>query len=86
MRSRAMSVTDLRTTILESDLSPTGENPSWFAGTKGADRQILADAIAAEAAFLITTDDVHDVPASRPPGAPRAEPHVRGRHVRADGH
>ncbi len=56
LRSRAMSVTDLRTTILESDLSPTGENLSKFVGTKGADRQILADAIAAEAAFLITTD------------------------------
>lgn len=56
LRSRAMSVTDLRATILESELSPTGENPARFVGTKGADRQILADATAAEAAFLITTD------------------------------
>lgn len=56
LRSRAMSVTDLRTTVLESDLSPTGESPTRFTGTTGADRQILADAIAAEAVFLITTD------------------------------
>ena len=56
LRSRDMSVTDLRTTILESDLSPTGENPARFVGTTGADRQILADAAAADAAFLITTD------------------------------
>lgn len=56
LRSRAMSVTDLRTTILESELSPTGERSTRFTGIKRADRQILADTIAAEAAFLITTD------------------------------
>jgi len=56
MRSSAMSVTDLREIILGSDLSPTGANPERFVGTKGADRQILADAAAASAAFLITTD------------------------------
>lgn len=56
LRPRATSVTDLRTTILESELSPKGENPGRFAATKGADRQILADVVAADAAYLITTD------------------------------
>lgn len=56
MRPRAMSVTAFRTSIWENDLSPTGENPTRFTGTKRSDRQILADATAAEAAFLITTD------------------------------
>ena len=56
LRPRAISVTDLRATILESELSPEGENPGRFAATKGADRQILADVAAADAAYLITTD------------------------------
>ncbi|MCL2787263.1 MAG: hypothetical protein FWD59_02005, partial [Micrococcales bacterium] len=37
-------------------LSPTGVDASRFADTKGADRQILADAAAAEAWFLVTED------------------------------
>ena len=56
MRSRAMSITALRTTLLETELSPAGDNPGRFPGTKDADRQIVADAVAADAAFLITTD------------------------------
>lgn len=56
VRSRAMSVTDLRISILEADLSPTGMNPGRFAATKGADRQILADTAAANAAYLVTND------------------------------
>ncbi|MFT4293848.1 MAG: hypothetical protein QM582_00355 [Micropruina sp.] len=34
----------------------SGDRPERFAGTKGADRQILADAAAAQASFLITED------------------------------
>ncbi|QLQ10121.1 MAG: hypothetical protein HZY75_06660 [Nocardioidaceae bacterium] len=56
MRPRAMSVTEFRTTIWENDLSPTGKRPSKYKATKDADRQILADAVAANAAFIITTD------------------------------
>lgn len=56
LRSRAVSVTDLRTTTLEMDLSPTGKNPTRFGATQVGDRQILADAVAADAAFLITND------------------------------
>lgn len=56
LRPRAMSITDLRTRILETDLSPTGANPDRFTATKGADRQVLADAVAANAAYLITSD------------------------------
>lgn len=56
MRPRAMSVTAFRTTIWENDLSPRGQRPSRFKATKDGDRQILADAAAAQVAFLITTD------------------------------
>lgn len=37
-------------------LAPTGTNAERFQSTKGADRQILADAIAAGARFLVTED------------------------------
>ncbi|TAM66902.1 MAG: hypothetical protein EPN48_14580 [Microbacteriaceae bacterium] len=37
-------------------LSPTGAGAARFRATKGADRQILADAIAAQAGFLVTED------------------------------
>ena len=56
MRPRAMSVTEFRTTIWENDLSPTGKRPARYKATKDDDRQILADAVAANAAFIITTD------------------------------
>ncbi len=56
MRPRAISVTVFRTTIWENDLSPTGQRPSRFKATKNGDRQILADAAAAEAAFIVTSD------------------------------
>lgn len=56
LRPGAMSVTDLRVSILEADLPPRGVNPSRFAATKGADRQILADAVASGAAYFVTND------------------------------
>lgn len=56
MRPRAMSITAFRTTIWENDLSPTGQRPNRFRATKEGDRQILADATAAGAAFIVTTD------------------------------
>ena len=37
-------------------LGPTGTGAERFGGTKGADRQILADAAAAGARFLVTED------------------------------
>ena len=37
-------------------LGPTGTGAEHFGGTKGADRQILADAAAAGARFLVTED------------------------------
>ena len=56
LRSRAMSVTDVRVDILEADLSPTGANPRRFVSTGGADGQVLADAAAAGAGYLVTSD------------------------------
>ena len=37
-------------------LSPTGHDAERYLGTRTADRQILADAVAAGARFLITED------------------------------
>lgn len=52
---RQLSVTDLRATVGLS-LSKPGTEPERFAGTSAADRQILADAEAAGAVFLVTED------------------------------
>jgi hypothetical protein len=38
------------------DLAPAGENPERFAATSAKDRQVLADAVAAEALFIVTED------------------------------
>lgn len=56
LRPRAMRISTLRTTILGADLSATGGDPNSFTGTKKNDRQILANTVAAHAAFLITSD------------------------------
>ncbi|MCL2849056.1 MAG: hypothetical protein FWE61_03285, partial [Micrococcales bacterium] len=37
-------------------VGPTGDHADRYVGTDPADRQILADAVAAEAAFLVTED------------------------------
>lgn len=52
---RQLSVTDLRATV-GLRLSNPGTEPERFAGTSAADRQILADAEAAGAVFLVTED------------------------------
>lgn len=56
LSARATSVTTLRTQILGRALGPTGPNAAQFVATDIKDRQILADAHAAGAGFLITTD------------------------------
>jgi hypothetical protein len=38
------------------DLSPAGQNADQFVATKGADRRVLADAVAAGAIFIVTED------------------------------
>ena len=53
--SRSTAVRDLRER-LGMELSPTGSNPERFTVTAASDRQILADAEAAKALFLITED------------------------------
>ena len=53
--ARSMEVRDLRER-LGMELSPTGSTPERFAATAPSDRQILADAEAAKALFLITED------------------------------
>jgi len=55
MRPRAIPPTLVRER-LGLLLAPSGDRPERFAGTKGADRQILADAAAAGARFLVTED------------------------------
>jgi len=42
--------------LTDSELTPTGSNAERFAATSPKDRQVLADAVAAEALFLITED------------------------------
>lgn len=58
LRTRAMSVTALRA-LLGRSLSATGSDPDRFTHTSGPDRQILADAVAAGAGFLITNNVRH---------------------------
>ncbi len=53
---QATSLTSVRERILSRTLGPTGTRPERFAHTQVSDRQILADAEAAGAAFLITSD------------------------------
>lgn len=55
MRPRAISPALVRDR-LGLQLTPPGDRPERFAGTKGPDRQILADAAGARASFLITED------------------------------
>lgn len=55
MRTRAVSPTVIRERF-HRELGPTGEASGRFAATKSSDRQILADATAAAARFLITED------------------------------
>lgn len=55
MSSRMMSPARVRLTY-GGDLTPTGEVMGRFVATRKADRQILADAEAAGARFLITED------------------------------
>jgi hypothetical protein len=56
---RAMSMRELRVRH-QFQLVPTGVDPERFAGSSAKDRQVLADADAARAAFLVTSD-VDDV-------------------------
>lgn len=55
MRSRAISPSAVRKRF-DLQLSPSGERAERFTHTKGADRQILADAASTDAHFLITED------------------------------
>ncbi len=55
MRPRALSPSIVRER-LAMQLAPSGVGGERFVGTKGADRQILADAVAANAHFLVTED------------------------------
>ena len=55
MRPRAVSPTLIRERF-GLPLTPSGTGSERFEGTRGADRQILADAVAAGASFLITED------------------------------
>jgi len=55
MRPRALPPSSVRERF-DVLLGPTGTGAERFVGTKGADRQILADAAAAGARFLITED------------------------------
>ncbi len=55
MRPRATSPAVIRRR-LGADLSPTGDVAGRFLATRAADRQILADTVAAGARFLITED------------------------------
>lgn len=54
-RGRAHSPAVVRES-LDLLLGPTGEDPERFRTTSGADRQILADAAAAGARFVVTED------------------------------
>lgn len=55
MRPRAVAPAHIRDRF-GFQLTPTGENAERFQDTRGADRQILADAYAAGARFLVTED------------------------------
>ena len=55
MKPNALSPTIVRQRF-GGELSPVGEGASRFLGTAAEDRQILADAVAAKAGFLITAD------------------------------
>ena len=55
MKPHALSPTIVRQRF-GGELSPVGEGASRFLGTAAEDRQILADAVAAKAGFLITAD------------------------------
>ena len=55
MRPRALPPSSVRERF-DVLLGPTGTGAEHFGGTKGADRQILADAAAAGARFLVTED------------------------------
>ena len=55
MKPNALSPTIVRQRF-GGELSPVGEGASRFLGTTAEDRQILADAVAAKAGFLITAD------------------------------
>jgi hypothetical protein len=55
LRLRAVTHSDVRRRF-EIPLGPTGDIAGRFASTKGNDRQILADADAARARFLVTED------------------------------
>lgn len=55
MRPRAIAPALIRER-LGLDLTPSGSNAERFAETRRADRQILADAVAAGARFLVTED------------------------------
>ena len=55
MRARALPPSSVRERF-DVLLGPTGTGAERFGGTEGADRQILADAAAAGARFLVTED------------------------------
>lgn len=55
MRPKALPPSSVRERF-DVLLGPTGTGAERFVGTKGADRQILADAAAAGARFLVTED------------------------------
>lgn len=55
VRGSALSVSDLRKR-LDRELCPAGSGPDRFTATSASDRQVLADADAARASFLVTGD------------------------------
>lgn len=55
-RGRASRTSIVRKTILGMGLSPTAQSTEGLATDSGQDRQVVADAIRAEARYLITTD------------------------------
>lgn len=55
-RGTASRVASVRTTILGMELSPSATSTDGLATVSAGDRQVIADAITAEARYLITTD------------------------------
>lgn len=55
-RGRASRTSVVRNTVLGTELSPTALSTSGLATTTSKDRQVIADAIRADARYLITTD------------------------------
>lgn len=55
LTGRQLSIASLRA-LVEFLLSPSAANPERFTGTSADDRQILADAEAAGAPFIVTED------------------------------